>query len=316
MTLRLRLLQGATAALYMGPLLAGLAGYGWMMLPPFVSIFVLWLMILRPHQWPQTNAAWVQRVTWVSVLAQVATQLLLVAVLFGIGRGIGGVLGHLPLFHPLLPVAVSFVAIPMSRLFWNAERALEQGLTIDELMYPVRPPAPAPEAAVQPSPEETIAPLLALPEDAALTEIGPALEDALDDAAAWARLEALVRALDAAPARHAALREALIIWTTDPETFAANPLPQALRAVFRVSGHDPVLLARLLPRAAALARILPERHALFPDRAELDQLAALPLPAQVAADLAALMAALPPRRTPTVSWGREFAMGRRETGMA
>jgi hypothetical protein len=31
-----------------------MAGYGWAMLPPFVSIFVFWLIVLRPQQWPQT----------------------------------------------------------------------------------------------------------------------------------------------------------------------------------------------------------------------------------------------------------------------
>ncbi len=297
MTLRLRMLQGATAALYMGPLLAGMAGYGWMMLPPFVSVFVLWLMLLRPHQWPQTNAEWLTRQAWVSVLTQVLTQILLVAVLFGIGRGIGGVLGHLPLFHPVLPVAISFVSIPLSRLFWNAEEALEKGLTIDELMYPAPPPpAPAPDAGLPRVPDaEVIRPLLDLPDDAPLAQVGPALDDVLDDGAAWARLATLVEALDAAPARHAALREALVIWATDPETFATNPVPGAMRAVFRVAGTDARLLARLLPRAAALARIMPERHAQFPDRADLDRLAALALPRQVAADLKALAAALSPR---------------------
>lgn len=297
MTLRLRMLQGATAALYMGPLLAGMAGYGWMMLPPFVSVFVLWLMLLRPHQWPQSNAEWLSRSAWVGVLAQVAAQVLLVAVLFGIGRGIGGVLGHLPLFHPVLPVAISFVSIPLSRLFWNVEEALEKGLTIDELMYPAPPPpAPGPETARSRVPDaEVIRPLLDLPDDAPLTQVGPALDDVLDDGAAWARLATLVEALDAAPARHAALREALVIWATDPETFAANPVPGAMRAVFRVAGTDTQLLARLLPRAAALARIMPERNAQFPDRADLDRLAALGLPRQVAADLKVLTTALAPR---------------------
>jgi hypothetical protein len=296
MTLRLRMLQGATAALYMGPLLAGMAGYGWVMLPPFVSIFVLWLMILRPHQWPQTNAEWLTRQAWLSVLTQVLTQVLLVAVLFGIGRGLGGVLGHLPLFHPVLPVAISFVSIPLSRLFWNSEQALEKGLTIDEVMYPQsQPPVQAAETRPVVPADVAIRPLLDLADDAPLTQVGPMLDDLMDDSTAWARLAALAEALEAAPDRHGALREALIIWTTDPETFAANPIPSAMRTVFGVAGTDARLLSRLLPRAAALARIMPERLAQFPNAADLDRLAALSLPAQVAADLKALMAVVAPR---------------------
>jgi hypothetical protein len=293
-----------------------MAGYGWMMLPPFVAVFVLWLMLLRPHQWPQANAEWLTRQAWLSVLTQVLTQILLVAVLFGIGRGIGGVLGHLPLFHPVLPVAISFVSIPLSRLFWNAEEALEKGLTIDELMYPAPPPpAPGFEAARARVPDaEIIRLLLDLPDDASLTLAGPALDDVLDDSAAWARLAALVEALEAAPARHAALREALVIWATDPETFAANPVPGAMRAVFRVAGTDARLLARLLPRAAALARIMPERHAQFPDRADLDRLAALALPRQVAADLKALAAALSPRADAVAR--RPASLAAQDAGMA
>jgi hypothetical protein len=290
------MLQGATAALYMGPLLAGMAGYGWGMLPPFVSIFVLWLMILRPHQWPQKNADWLTRQAWLSVLTQVLTQILLVAVLFGIGRGLGGVLGHLPLFHPVLPVAISFVSIPLSRLFWNSEQALEKGLTIDEVMYPQsQPPVMASEARPSVPADVAIRPLLDLADDASLTQVGPMLDDLMDDSAAWARLAALAEALDAAPNRHAALREALIIWTTDPDTFAANPIPSSMRTVFGVAGTETRLLARLLPRAAALARIMPERLAQFPDSADLDRLAALPLPAQVESDLKALMAVVSPR---------------------
>jgi hypothetical protein len=57
-----------------------------------------------------------------SVLTQVLTQVLLVAVLFGIGRGIGGVAGNMPMLHPFLPLAISFFALPLSRLVWNGKR--------------------------------------------------------------------------------------------------------------------------------------------------------------------------------------------------
>jgi hypothetical protein len=298
MAIRAKLLQGATAFLYIGPLLAGLAGYGWAMLPPFVSIFALWLLMLRPHQWPQTGAEWLRPQALLGVLTLILTQILLIATLFGIGRGIGGVAGHLPMVHPFLPLTVSFMALPLSRLVWKAETALARGVTLDEILHPHGSPdaTPSPSASAGARPraraEDEIRPLLALPDTAPLTEIGPALDDVLDESDAWHRLQVLVEALDAAPGRHAALREALVIWATEPEHFAANTAPTGLRAAFRAAGRDPAILRMLLPRAAALARIMPERHGQFPDRAEIESLAAKGLPGQLAADHAALMGAL------------------------
>ncbi len=293
MTMRLRLLQGATALLYMGPLLAGLAGFGWAMLPPFVGVFVLWLMVLRPHQWPQTNREWLHSDTWLAALTQLLSQILLVSVLFGIGRGIGGVLGQVPLFFPLMPLSMSFLAVPLARLVWNAERANADGVTIDELLYPHSQPAPLVCPAA--TPEDVVRPLLQMAGDCPLTEVGPALEEVLDDGGAWARLAVLTEALDAAPGQHMVLREALVLWATEPENFASNLAPAGMRAAFRVAATDLRLLQRLLPRAAALARVMPERHAQFPDRSEIEPLSLLRLPGQLAADHAALLAALYPR---------------------
>ena len=290
MAMRLRLLQGATALLYMGPLIAGLAGFGWAMLLPFVSVFVLWLMLLRPHQWPQSNREWLQASAWIAALTQILTQVLLVAVLFGIGRGIGGVMGQVPLVFPMLPLALSFTAIPLARLAWDSDQALAKGLSIDELLYPHKQPQPTLHPA--PTPEVVVEPLFAFPDNAPLANLGPALEEALEDAGAWAVLAVVADRLDAAPGRHACLREALLIWATDPGNFASNAAPAGMRAAFRVAGSDLRLLQILLPRAAALARIMPERHAQFPDRADLETLARLALPAQLATDHAALMAAL------------------------
>ena len=289
MAIRARLLQAATALLYFGPLLAGLSGFGWAMLPPFVSIFVFWLMLLRPHQWPQENREFLDPQMLLSVLTQVVTQILLVAVLFGIGRGIGGVTGHLPMFHPFLPLAVSFMAVPVSRLVWNGKKALASGLTLDQVMNS------APELPRQPShsrPEDEVRPLLAFADDAALTGIGPMLDGVLAAADARDRLSCLADALEAAPARHASLREALAIWATEPASFAANATPTAMREAFRAAGRDHAVLRLLLPRAAALARMMPDCRPQFPDRTALEALAEAGLPAEMAADHAALMEAL------------------------
>lgn len=307
------LLQGATAFLYMGPLLAGLAGFGWAMLPPFISVFLLWLMMVRPEAWPRTNREWLRVESWLTALTHVLTQTLLVAILFGVGRGIGGVLGQLPMFDPLLPVAVSFVAIPISRMVWTGESELLFGRTIDELIYPHRrapqPPLLLPGPTVPP--DEVIIPLLDIPEDAPLSVVRPLLEEVLDDPEAWARLGALGDALEDEPTRHATLRVALMRWATEPETLAANAAPAVMRVAFGVAGSDLKLLKILLPRAAAVARMMPERQSQFPDRADLEAIGRLNLSPQLAADHASLMAALGLR--PPADMGRwlEPSMGGR-----
>jgi hypothetical protein len=116
MTKRQRILMGLQALLYLGPLMAGLAAQGWVMVPFFAAIFLLWLAVVQPGNWPRGRDEWLQPDKQMSAAAQCAVQMLLVIVLFAIGRGMGGIAGVLPLFHWLFPLALSFVAIPFSRL--------------------------------------------------------------------------------------------------------------------------------------------------------------------------------------------------------
>lgn len=123
MTNREQRLMGAMALLYFGPLLAGLGGFGWAVAPIFAAIFFLWLVVLRPRQFPRNRADWQNPDVRMAVYTRVIGQVLLVTVLFGIGRGIGGVLGALPSFPLMLPLAVSFIAIPLGRLIWDSWRS-------------------------------------------------------------------------------------------------------------------------------------------------------------------------------------------------
>ena len=118
MNLRRRVLQIATACLYLGPLLAGIGGYGWAVVPVFAAIFLLWLIVLRPQEWPQSRADWLQPDAMVAMAARGVMQLLLVVLCFGIGRGLAGVAGlHLNL--PFMgPIFLSFLAIPLARIAW------------------------------------------------------------------------------------------------------------------------------------------------------------------------------------------------------
>lgn len=266
-----RLLQVATAALYLGPLLAGLSGFGWAMLPPFVSIFTLWLVITRPQQWPQSAAEWLTRDAWLAALSQIMSQTALVALCFGIGRGIGGATDAMPVLHPILPVALSFTALAFARACWDPDRALAEGLSIDEVLYPAAyPPARRPVLNT----EAALGELLDLADDAPVLEVQGLLAEALEDSDVFTRLSALVETLAVLPpARHLALRRALILWATEPEPFAAGIAPGALRAAFAAAGQDAGLLGLLLPRAQALASAVPERADQFPDPAVIEDIA-------------------------------------------
>lgn len=119
METRRRLLMVANALLYFGPLLAGLAGLGWGYVALFTAIFVLWLIILQPYEFPINRAEWMTLDAWVAVSARAVVQLLFVVILFGIGRGIGGTLGAMTGFPATLPLAISFLSIPVARMIWD-----------------------------------------------------------------------------------------------------------------------------------------------------------------------------------------------------
>lgn len=141
-----RVMMAATAMLYMGPLLAGLGGYGWTMVPAFAGIFTLWQIILRPHKWPAPYE--LDHVeAWLAVVAQVALQTLLVTVCFGIGRGIGGAAGTLPMYSPLVPVGVSFLSIAICQILARPARPVRSAdqdridaatATADRLLQPLQ----------------------------------------------------------------------------------------------------------------------------------------------------------------------------------
>ncbi|RUS59897.1 hypothetical protein EGN72_11375 [Pseudorhodobacter sp. E13] len=131
---RLRLMMGATALLYFGPLLAGLGGHGWAVVPVFAAIFMLWLVIMRPQDFPRNLSDWQRPEALIAFAARGAVQLLLVLVCFGIGRGIGGVLGSLPPFPLMLPIGISFLAIPLARLIWDPRKAQDMDAVLTDAL--------------------------------------------------------------------------------------------------------------------------------------------------------------------------------------
>ncbi len=110
MELKSRGMMGANALLYFGPLLAGLGGAGWGMVPVFTAVFVLWIFVL------QAGNAQAETKFASTLLTQVLVQTLIIAICFGVGRGIGGVLDNMPRIPYYLPIALSLLSLPMARL--------------------------------------------------------------------------------------------------------------------------------------------------------------------------------------------------------
>ncbi|MEO5621110.1 MAG: hypothetical protein ABIQ85_09335, partial [Cypionkella sp.] len=133
---RMRLLMVATALLYMGPLMAGLGGFGWATVPLFLALFLIWIFILRPQQWPRSLHDWLNRYEpWAALGTNAAVQLLLVLLLFGLGRGIGGALGFTPGYGESLPLAISFLSIPLARLIWDPWKYEHLNNFLDEAIH-------------------------------------------------------------------------------------------------------------------------------------------------------------------------------------
>lgn len=279
MLTRLRLLKAAAALLYVGPLFAGISGLGWGMVAPFVAIFVVWLMVLRPEQWPATPQEWLMPPAWGAAFAQVLSQILLVTVLLAVGRGIGALAGFVPIVNPILPLALSFLAIPLCRMLWDAREAANQGVFLDEEAEIAQAPRAAAEAAA------AIVPLLNLPESASDSEVMSKTANALSGLAADLRLDALTAALSRPNRSHAALRRALVLWCSEPEVVAPARVRNAMVRGFVFADRDPDLLRLYVPRAIALTAAFPDRAAEFPDPKDLRAAAENGLSGNSASDL-------------------------------
>lgn len=265
--MRMHLLRGANALLYIGPLFAGMSGFGWDMVASFTAIFVGWLIVLRPEQWPASLREWQTAAGWLAVLSLVLSQVVLVAVLFAVGRGIGAVGGFLPILNPQVPLAISFVAIPLCRLIWNAQEAAELGIFLDDEAEAANAPRAAAGAAA------SIVPLLNLPDDAPDRHVAGEVAKVLNTPAAELRLRTLAAALAKPDRSHSALRRALIVWASEPEIVAPGLVPRSMALAFTIADRNSDLLRLYIPRALALIAAFPDRVADFPSADRLREVA-------------------------------------------
>lgn len=132
MGLKFRIYSLMAAMLYLGPLLAGLAGAPEFLAAVFVAIFTLWVMVMRPAIWKKIGAQGTPLGLALHLGAITLMQALLVILCFGLGRGLAVLLGGTLDLAPVVPVALSGAALLVGRLMWNPERAAGSDAFLDE----------------------------------------------------------------------------------------------------------------------------------------------------------------------------------------
>jgi hypothetical protein len=289
--LRKNLLQGATAFLYLGPMLAGLAGHDLLVLLPFTLLFVLWVIVMHPADWPRRRDSWGKSDTWVKATAQVAVQLLLVLVCLGIGRGIAGVVGIVLLIPVGFPLSLSLLSIPLCRILLAAggeakteARADPNMPTLDELEVADHMLAPLSELAPY-TPTEVLERHLA----AMATHVSArALTQSLMTHAASAKAPAVIR-------------RAFVLRATDPAIAVASQTNHAIAGAFQVARKDADLLTVFASRALNLIRVYPQLSPGFPHHSDVTEAAVLAMDAnlrRLLTDLADVLELSTPAKRP------------------
>lgn len=262
MTQKIVLLKLVTLALYAGPLLAGLSGHGWTVLPAFVATFVLWQVVMRPADWPAGLQAWRQPGASAGAMLRVLALVTLVAAMFGIGRGIGAVAGALSSVPLAAALGLSMMAVPLARLLWDPATAAQMEGFPDTEIAAVRAAPAGGGTALDGA--TAIRPLLMLPADTPEPTLRAGLEAILAEGHAPARWRALAAALTEAPGAHAELRRTFVTWATEPEVSARWEGRGLLADAFRVAGDDPALLRTYADRAERIAEVWPDSWRDFP----------------------------------------------------
>lgn len=287
-----RLLMAATLLLYLGPMLAGLSGMGWSATPVFIALIALWFVVMRPGQWPRDLSAWTADHV-VAAAAQVAINAVIVVILFAIGRGIGGVAGFLPQISPFVPVALSFLSIPLSRLVWDPVKADEADRLIEGAIEQLNAVNSGKMAAAPAGSEDPmLRALLDLPSDADPELTADAIEAAMLAPGATVRLSQMEDALDYADVPRLGMRRGLILWATDPSRRPADGLPGLQQTAFYAAGSNAELLDLFALRALPLLRAQPGLRASYPDPSKVAHSADLAHPSSVQDSLRALAEAL------------------------
>lgn len=270
---QLLILKLAAALLYAGPLVAGLGGQGWAVVPAFVLVFLLWQVLMRPADWRRTPLEWAQAPVLLAAVLRIAVLVALVVLLFGLGRGIGAVLGHLPAIPAAAPVLASLLAVPLARLIWDPAKAAQMDAFLDDALAQVKGAAVSGDG-VEDDCDAIVAPLLDLPEETP----DPVARAAVDRLAAghdWAVLiDTLRESLIYTDKPATAIRRGLALWSTDPATVARLQGCGMPCTGWSAAGGYPGAERLYAESALAAITVHPDRWEDFPMPAELRENAA------------------------------------------
>lgn len=239
---RIRALRGATGLLYFGPFLAGVGGAGWSVIPVFVALFLLWLVVLRPQDWPQHVEDWQSPDAWIGLVTRVVVQVVLVLVCYGIGAAITGATGFAPDLPLVLPVLMSLAAVPLARLIWPRSLGMAMDLFLDSAADEVdegRQPNNRAERRRQA--QRMAQPLLALPRDTPTETIAAHLRAMAAHVAPDDLFDVLMARHGAEP-DHSVLRRALILHGTSVQTVEACPGRATPVIALQLAEQEPELL--------------------------------------------------------------------------
>jgi hypothetical protein len=288
---RSRLLMGATALLYLGPLLAGLGGFGWAVVPVFATIFMLWLVIMLPQDFPQSLADWQRPEALIAFATRGAVQLLLVLVCFGVGRGIGGALGSLPPFPIMLPIAISFLAIPLARMILNPWKTRETDQLLNDALAQIESGIGSDRAYA----EAVLAPLNGLPDavsEAELESHFDALRTLVDEAVTF---DILMDRVTKGEASHAG-KCALMVQASDGMALERMVMDEVPAKAMQALRGEAALIGRMAERLVHALRQDPELWGDYPSPAFLNALRVdVPEASEALAALDAEIAAQAPR---------------------
>lgn len=230
--------------LYFGPFLSGLGSAGWSVIPVFVTLFLLWLVVMRPQDWPQSLEDWQSPDAWIGLVTRVAVQIVLVLASYGLGRALLPVTGGAVDLPQVLPVLISLVAIPLARLVWPRSMGVAMDLFLDEAHQQIAGAAADHSASRQERCAlalRLVQPLAGLPAETPTESIAAHLRAMATYGAADDLFAALQERLAADPA-HSVLCRALILHATLPQTVEACPGQATPVVALRVAGRDSDLL--------------------------------------------------------------------------
>lgn len=295
--LRIGLLRFAAALLYVGPILAGAMHLSWSAVLPFAAIFLLWLVVIRPQDWPEDPRAWLALPAWLALAGRALVQVMLVGLCFLLGRAIGQFVPLEPVIGGGVPLTLSFLAVPLARMVWNPAQAVAMDRLLDDALRDLAAPPVAPGGAALPAGNfhALFDAFHALPVDADLAQAVALLDRLPPDTNHEALYDALLAEVQENPFTWP-LRAAVVHYATSQPCAQACPGRGAPVRALQLAAGDDRLLALVARRCILLLQADADAWGDCPNTAALEaaRIGAGPRAAAALADLIDLNRRLAP----------------------